>query len=49
MLSGDRLDGGIIANYDFDIEYIEGKTNTVADGLSATGSPESITSIVRSC
>jgi hypothetical protein len=24
----------VIANYDFDIEYIEGKTNTVADGLS---------------
>jgi hypothetical protein len=23
-----------IANYDFDIEYIEGKTNVVADGLS---------------
>ena len=24
----------VIANYDFDIEYIEGKTNIVADGLS---------------
>ena len=24
----------IISNYDFDIEYIEGKTNVVADGLS---------------
>src|SRR6185437_9346186 len=24
----------VIANFDFDIEYIEGKTNAVADGLS---------------
>ena len=24
----------VIANFDFDIEYIEGKANVVADGLS---------------
>ena len=35
ILSGRQSDGSdVMADFDFDIEYIEGKTNIVADGLS---------------
>ena len=37
----------VIANFDFDIEYIEGKTNVVADGLSRRAIIS--LSIARSC
>ena len=50
MLSGRQARWkDVIANFDFDIEYVEGKTNVVADGLSRRPDHQHSSAAARIC